>query len=188
MLKKEFSLDPATSLANRAQVASYTVAWQSAQARAKQQAEVEATSETREWAKPIPVSDYIAVRQRFAREPEDKHIPAKEYIEKKLAELEAGEFRAETLGEILSRDEVDPDVLVPHWDANGHQLRSPAHRARAAAAAANSDVQRARYDQAKTPWPQRAGRYQRGLVREIQGLSPWRFMCVGYGPRSPLDP
>ena len=30
VLKKEFSLDPATSLANRAQVASYTVAWQSA--------------------------------------------------------------------------------------------------------------------------------------------------------------
>ena len=124
VLKKEFSLDPATSLANRAQVASYTVAWQSAQARTKQQAEVEATSpETREWAKPIPVSDYIAMRQRFAKalgEPEDKRIPAKEYIEKKLAELEAGEFRAETLGEVLSRDEVDPDVLVPHWDAKGH--------------------------------------------------------------------
>ena len=67
VLKKEFSLDPATSLANRAQVASYTVAWQSAQARTKQQAEVEATSETREWAKPIPTSDYIAMRQRFAK-------------------------------------------------------------------------------------------------------------------------
>ena len=92
VLKKEFSLDPATSLANRAQAASYTVAWQSAQARTKQQAEVEATSETREWAKPIPVSDYIAMRQRFAKafgEPEDKRIPAKEYIEKKLAELES---------------------------------------------------------------------------------------------------
>ena len=117
VLKKEFSLDPATSLANRAQAASYTVAWQSAQAR------TEATSETREWAKPIPVSDYIAMRQRFAKAfgaPEDKHVPAKEYIEKKLAELEAGEFRAETLGEVLSRDEVDREVLTPHWDAKGH--------------------------------------------------------------------
>ena len=65
----------------------------------------------------------FAMRQRFAKafgELEDKRVPAKEYIEKKLAELEAGEFRAETLGEILSRDEVDPDVLVPHWDAKGH--------------------------------------------------------------------
>ena len=78
VLKKEFSLDPATSLANRAQVASYTVVWQSAQARTKQQAEVEA------------LRDYIAMRQRFAKafgEAEDKRIPAKEYIEKKLAEL-----------------------------------------------------------------------------------------------------
>ena len=63
VLKKEFSLDPATSLANRAQVASYTVAWQSAQARIKQQAEVEATSETTEWAKPIRSPS------RAAREP-----------------------------------------------------------------------------------------------------------------------
>ena len=38
----------------------------------------------------------------------------------KEAEIEAGEFRAKTLGEILSRDEVDPDVLVLHWDAKGH--------------------------------------------------------------------
>ena len=80
-------------------------------------------AECAEFAKPIPTSDYIAMRQRFAKafgEPENRHIPAKEYIEKKLAELEAGEFRAETLGEVLSRDEVDPDVLVPHWDAKGH--------------------------------------------------------------------
>ena len=65
----------------------------------------------------IPVSDFSAMRQRFAKafgEPEDKRTPAKEYIEKKLAELEAGEFRAEMLAEILSRHEVDPDVLVPH--------------------------------------------------------------------------
>ena len=43
---------------------------------------------------------------------EDKHIPAKEYIEKKLHELETGEFRAEPLTEVISRDEVDPDVLL----------------------------------------------------------------------------
>ena len=138
------------------------MAWQSAQARTKQQAEVEATSETREWAKPIPVSDYIAMRQRFAKafgEPEDKRIPAKEYIEKKLAELEAGEFRAETLGEILSRDEVDPDVLVPHWDAKGHLSAKKGSSYVALPTGpeqlrANSDVQRAGYDQAEASGPQ----------------------------------
>ena len=93
VLKKEFSLDPATSLANRAQVASYTVAWQSAQVRTKQQAEVEATSETREWAKPIPTSDYIAMRQRFAKafgEPEDRHILVKSASRRSWRSLRRG--------------------------------------------------------------------------------------------------
>ena len=34
-----------------------------------------------------------------------------------MGELESGEFRAEPLTEIISRDEVDPDTLLPHWDA-----------------------------------------------------------------------
>ena len=40
------------------------------------------------------------MRQAFSAkfgELEDKHIPAKEFIEKKLGELEPGEFRAEPL-------------------------------------------------------------------------------------------
>ena len=44
---------------------------------------------------------------------------AKEYIEKKLHELETGEFRAEPLNEVLSRDEIDPEVLVPQGDSKG---------------------------------------------------------------------
>ena len=51
------------------------------------------------------------MRQAFAfkfGELEDKRIPAKEHLEKKLS----GEFRAEPLTEIISRDEVDPDTLL----------------------------------------------------------------------------
>ena len=62
------------------------------------------------------------MRQSFATqfgELEDRRIPAKEYIEKHLHELETGEFRAEPRTEVLSRDEVDPDVLLPAWDAKG---------------------------------------------------------------------
>ena len=50
---------------------------------------------------------------------EEDQIPAKEFIEKKLHELETGEFRAEPLTEVLSRDEIDPEVLLPTWDAKG---------------------------------------------------------------------
>ena len=46
-------------------------------------------------------------------------MPSKEYLEKKLQELENGEFRAETLAEVVSKDEIDPDVLVPIFDSKG---------------------------------------------------------------------
>ena len=36
-----------------------------------------------------------------------------------LHELETGEFRAEPLSEVLSRDEIDPETLVPQWDSKG---------------------------------------------------------------------
>ena len=76
-----------TGLANRALAASFVVAWQASQARIKGHAELEAAAQLREWAKPIAQTDYKAMRQAFALkfgEPEDKHVPAKEYIEKKL--------------------------------------------------------------------------------------------------------
>ena len=63
------------------------------------------------------------MRHAYAKsygELEDKQIPSKEYLEKKLHELENGEFRAEALAEVVSRDEVDPDTLMPVWDAKGH--------------------------------------------------------------------
>ena len=52
------------------------------------QAEAEATSL-------LPTTSLCA--KPLLRELEDKHIPAKEFLEKKLAELESGEFRAEPL-------------------------------------------------------------------------------------------
>ena len=43
----------------------------------------------------------------YRRRPEDKVTPSKEYLKKKLQELENGEFR-ETMAEVVSKDEVDP--------------------------------------------------------------------------------
>ena len=37
-------------------------------------------------------------------------------MEKKLSELEGGEFTAEALSEIVSSEDVDPDDLLPVWD------------------------------------------------------------------------
>ena len=40
-------------------------------------------------------------------------------MEKKLSELEGGEFTAEALSEIVSSEDVDPDDLLPVWDSKG---------------------------------------------------------------------
>ena len=123
VLRDEFALDAAASLADRAQVASVICAWKDTQTKAKRQSEVEAEMDTREWTKPIPTGDYIQLRSAFTSRfglVEDKVIPAKEYIEKKLQELENGEFRAETLAEVVGKDEIDPDVLTPVFDSKGN--------------------------------------------------------------------
>eukprot|EP00435_Cladocopium_sp_Y103_P032375 s1714_g8.t1 len=83
---------------------------------------VEAEMDTREWTKPIPTGDYINLRNAFMKvhgKVEDKVTPSKEYMEKKLQELENGEFRAELLSEVVSKDEVDPDTMVPVFDSKG---------------------------------------------------------------------
>ena len=61
-------LPPEASLSNRALAAAFVVAWRAAQARTREQADREGCSEMREWAKPIPHTDYMAMRQAFCQE------------------------------------------------------------------------------------------------------------------------
>ena len=122
VLRTDFGLDAAASLADRAQVAAVICAWKDTQTKAKRQLEVEAEMDTREWTKSIPTGDYIQLRTAYINRYgllEDKVIPAKEYLEKNLQELENGKFRAETLLEVVAKDEVDPDVLTPMFDSKG---------------------------------------------------------------------
>lgn len=51
---------------------------------------------------------------------DEKATPAKEYVEKKLQEVESGDYRAEELAEVVSREEVEPDSLIPLWDSKGN--------------------------------------------------------------------
>lgn len=122
VLANDFQLDAAASLQDRAQVASVICAWEETKTKTKRQAEMEAEMDSREWTKPIPMGDYVQMRNSFQQlmgQTEDRMTPSKEYMEKKLQELENGEFRAETLSEVVSKDEIDPDVLVPVFDAKG---------------------------------------------------------------------
>ena len=85
----------------------------------QRQAEVEAEQDTRELTKPVPTSEYLLLRQAYVKAYgtlEEKVLPSKEYLERKLLEVEHGEFQPESLQEVTTRDELDPDTLIPVWD------------------------------------------------------------------------
>ena len=65
VLRDEFALDAAASLADRAQVASVICAWKDTQTKAKRQSEVEAEMDTREWTKPISYGGLHTVEGSF---------------------------------------------------------------------------------------------------------------------------
>ena len=122
VLKEHWALDQDNSLQERVRVAAIVCAHSNAKARAQRSAEADAEFETQEWTKPVVAGEWFAMKTALERRLgalEDKVAPAKEYVEKKLAEVEAGEYRAEDLAEVISRDEVDPDSVVPVWDSKG---------------------------------------------------------------------
>ena len=123
VLREHWGLDQDASLQSRVRVASIVCAHSNAKARAQRAAEVDAEFDTKEWTKPVIAGEWSAMKTalegRMGGPLEDKVAPAKEYVEKKLAEVEAGEYRAEDLVEVISRDEVDPDTAIPVWDSKG---------------------------------------------------------------------
>jgi hypothetical protein len=122
VLKNDVGLDPTKSLQERSIVAAFVCAFTSAQTRSSKLAEVEAEMESRQWTKTIPPSDYLAMRMSFDKRHwrlEDREIPSKDYLEKKLEQMESGEWAAEALTEVVSKDECEPETLQPIWDRTG---------------------------------------------------------------------
>ena len=90
-------VDPAASLEDRVKAASVQCAWANSVSRTQKAAEMEAEMDTKEHVKPI-VSEWLGVRmglEKVVGHLEDRVAPAKEYIEKKLQDIEAGEYSAE---------------------------------------------------------------------------------------------
>lgn len=122
VLRDHWELDQGQGLEERVQVASIVCAQQASQTRVKKAAEVEAEFDVQNAAKPLVSTEWSSLREALDKRLgvlEDRVIPAKDYVEKKLADVEAGEYRAEPLTEVVSKDEVDPDAMVPVWDARG---------------------------------------------------------------------
>ena len=123
VLRDHLGLDSAASLDARVKVAAVTCAWSNARTRVQRSAEMEAELDTKEWRKPVVSSEWLAMKaglEKALGALEEKTLPAKEYVEKKLQEVESGDYRAEDLTEVVSRDEADPDALIPQFDSKGN--------------------------------------------------------------------
>ena len=97
LLGTHFGLD-VKSLPDRIKASKVITAWLAAKARASKQAETEGDCEVRRVPKDTSVGDMAAMRTAFERkcwELEDKCVPGKSYMEKKLDEMEKNELRAE---------------------------------------------------------------------------------------------
>eukprot|EP00913_Durusdinium_trenchii_P014440 g13545.t1 len=122
VLKDHWELDASRSLEERVQVAAITCAFINAKTRSQRAAEVDAEYDTLQWSRPVVAGEWAAMRSALEKRYghlEDKIYPSKEYIEKKLAEVEHGEYRAEELTEVVSKEEIEPDSVVPIWDSKG---------------------------------------------------------------------
>ena len=122
VLKEHWELDAERSLDERVQVAAIVCAFSNAKTRSQRAAEVDADYDSLQWSRPVVAGEWAAMRSALEKRYghlEDKIYPAKEYIEKKLAEVESGEYRAEELTEIVSKEESGPQTVVPIWDSKG---------------------------------------------------------------------
>ena len=120
--KDNFEIDMDVDMASRVKVSKIVVAWDVAKARSAKQAEIEGESQCRRVPKDIGASDFQAMRESFETrwwELEDKRVPGKSYMEKKLDEVEKNELKAELLSEVVSQDEDDPDSLKIVWSVGG---------------------------------------------------------------------
>ena len=120
--KEELGIDPTASLAQRSELAGLIVAFGQAKTRttevAKHHGELEARSQT----KPLVGTEYLAMRAAYEKtyqKLEDQECPSRIHLERRIAELESGDMRAETLRTVLNREQDGEETFVPAWDSAG---------------------------------------------------------------------
>lgn len=130
LLKEEFEVDSASSLANRIKCGNVQVAWQRASVRQEKSAELEGELTSKHMARPLNSSEYLAMKDAFQKKwwpLEDKQLPARSFMEFRIDELEVQDFRAESLGKVISRDEDGEPNMQSYFDPAGRlQLKKGA--------------------------------------------------------------
>ena len=124
-LKTHFEVDT-DDITARVVASKIVVAWLAAKTRAQKQSEQDGDCEVRRVPKDIPVTAVDAMYDAFEKKYwslEETQMPARSYLERKLDEIEKNDLRAESLEEVVSMAEDDPDALKTEWKPDG-QLRA----------------------------------------------------------------
>lgn len=121
MLREELDV-PQNSLASKVVASNVVVVWQRAKARSDKLAELEGQCKLRREPKPLPATDFQAMKAAFeARfwEVPSSAVPARAHFEKVQEMVEKNDLRAEALTDVLHVDDVEPGIMVAKWDADG---------------------------------------------------------------------
>ena len=122
LIKDEFGVDAAAGLQHRVRVTNVLISFNTATTRMVKQAEMEGELESKHLVKPMAMTEFMAMRVAWEKrywELDEDLIPARCYLEKRAEELEQGEYRAEPLTAVLTKEQDDPDVMVPVWSTTG---------------------------------------------------------------------
>ena len=122
VLRDDLGLDSSASLQIRVKVAKICLAYQKATQRTKEEAHVEGEAMARQLDKPLLNNEYQAMRTAWEAKwwkLDEADQPARTFLERRIADLERGELRAEALTAVLNREQEDDEFMTPVFDASG---------------------------------------------------------------------
>lgn len=122
LILDEFGIDSGANLANRVRVSNVVIAFNTATQRILKQDEVEGELAAKNLVKPLPTTEWAAMREAWQMKfwlLDDDLVPARCYLEQKAEEVEQNEYKAEALTTVLTKDQEDPNILVPVWNSTG---------------------------------------------------------------------
>jgi hypothetical protein len=127
LMKDEFGFDETASLAERVRITNIVICFELARTRVLERNRLEGELSAKHMTKPLSMSEHSAMKAAWEKRYwalDEEWVPSRVYLEKRLEDIEQGEYKAEALTTVLSKDQEDPDQLVPVWSATGTlQLR-----------------------------------------------------------------
>ena len=106
--KDDLDIDPTTSLKARSELAGVIISYHQAKTRTEEVDKFAGELDARRQLKPLLSTEYSVMKHAFEtkyHKLDDCETPARSYLEKKIAELESGELKAEHLRAVLDKDQ-----------------------------------------------------------------------------------